>query len=615
MVDKAFSIAGQSTYSGDEAQIQGKNPMPVPSPVPFGTKVEGVLFDGYPQIVKQEINSPSYKVKKEKDIMVSVRDGTRLAIDVYRPETEQEKFPALLAWGIWGKDLQEAVDWLADAPQPYYHSALWDGTMEAGNFNYTVPRGYVHVIAEPRGFGNSEGFGTDPTWDIYDIVEWIAAQPWCNGKVGMIGPSSYSISQMKVGVQKPPHLVALRPDENPCGSGDHFTGIYDTLVYHIVVGRHGNDSSWVFPNKPFTMPMPMAMNLPDIKERVEEALNHPDIKYNSKMYSHLKYPAKNKPLFDSLINHFRPDKWAFYDDLEHSTGTPNQHVIDMPIYQGTPWMTRFYAFTTFETWRNVSTPTPNKKLIVYPPGFPHRPCIEYHDETVRWYDYWLKGIDNGIMDEPPIKMFIMGINKWRFEHEWPLKRTQWTKFYLQPGGGLAQTAPAQAESESFTQPAANLDPTVYCLRYTSEPMSQDMEVTGPVAIHLQAAIDIDDTNWMVDLVDIAPDGFRQTISIGHLKAAQRALDKEKSLPYLPIHPKQLPVPVPPGEVLDYHISMLPTANVFKKGHKMEIIIRNQDDLLSRLGTWGVYMLPFMRTVKHDIHFGVSHVLLPLVPAN
>jgi uncharacterized protein len=140
-----------------------------------------------------------------------------------------------------------------------------------------------------------------------------------------------------------------------------------------------------------------------------------------------------------------------------------------------------------------------------------------------------------------------------------------------------------------------------------------MEVTGPLALYLEASIDIDDTNWMVDLVDVDPQGNRQLVSAGHLKAAHRALDAQKSKPYLPIHPMQRPVPIPPGEVIEYAIAMMPTSNVFQKGHAIELIIRNQDDILSRLGTWGVYMLPFMRTVTHHIHFGKSHLLLPVIP--
>ena len=141
-----------------------------------------------------------------------------------------------------------------------------------------------------------------------------------------------------------------------------------------------------------------------------------------------------------------------------------------------------------------------------------------------------------------------------------------------------------------------------------------MEITGPLALYLEASIDIDDTNWMADLVDVDPEGNRQLVSGGWLKAAHRALDQGKSRPYQPIHPRQDPVPVPPGEAVEYAIAMMPTSNVFRKGHSMELIIRNQDDLLSRLGTWGVYHLPFMRTVTHTIHLGKSHLNLPVIPA-
>ena len=118
---------------------------------------------------------------------------------------------------------------------------------------------------------------------------------------------------------------------------------------------------------------------------------------------------------------------------------------------------------------------------------------------------------------------------------------------------------------------------------------------------------------MVDLVDVDPEGNRQWLSVGYLKAGFRALDEAKSKPYQPIHPRQDPVPVPPGQKIEYAIAMMPTSNLFLKGHSMELIIRNQDDVLSRLGTWGVYMLPFMQTVTHHVHFGRSHLLLPVIP--
>jgi uncharacterized protein len=599
-----------SVYSSDSIKVTLKGYSPFSQPVPHGTNVEGAFFDGYPQLVKREESKPTYNVRVEKDIMVAMRDGVRIAVDVYRPDVDGERFPALLAWGLWGKDAQEAIAWNWDKPQSYYDSPFWDGTMEAGNYTYTVPRGYVHVIPDPRGIGNSEGLsptleGAHDPKDIYDTIEWIAAQPWCTGKVGMMGPSSYSVSQLAVAPDPPPHLVAIHPDEAPEG-GEHFHGIWDTLLYHIFFGRHGNDSTPPPSNKTQALAPPRMLSLPkeELDRRLHEALSHPDIKYNTKWYSTLKYPMKSPYAFDKILDSFHPRPMP--------SGT---HKIALPMYIGTPWVNKLYIWNCFSAWEMVSTPARNKKLILYPPSYPPRPYASYHDEIVRWYDYWLKGIDTGIMDEPPIKLFVMGVNKWKFENEWPLSRTEWTRFYLHSGGGLSTNSVKGApEPEAFTQPAPYLDPTVYCLRYSTKPFSRDTEITGPIALYLEASIDIDDTNWMADLVDVDPQGNRQWISVGYLKAKFRALDGSRSKPYHPIHPRQDPVPVPPGKKVKYAIAMMPTSVIFQKGHSMELIIRNQDDILSRLGSWGTYMLPFMQTVSHTIHFGNSHLLVPVIPS-
>ncbi len=608
------SKTGPSTpagiYTGDSIKVMLKDYVPSAQPVPHGTQVQGVYFDGYPELLKNEGSQPRYGIKKEKDIMVTLRDGVRIAVDVYRPDVEGERFPAIVAWGTWGKDGQEAVAWNWDKPQKYYYSPFWDGTMEAGNYTYTVPRGYIHVIPDPRGIGNSEGISNgfesshNPD-DIYDTIEWVAAQPWCTGKVGMMGPSSYSVAQIGVAQNPPPHLVAIHPDEAPHIAGENFHGIWDTLLYHIIFGRHGNDSTFPARNIP-QAPVPPLMTQMVPKEVldqwVQEALNHPDIKYNTKWYSALKYPMKSPFAFDQILYSFHPQPI--------DTGFAK---IKIPMYIGAPWVTRLYLWETFECFSNVSTPDGQKKLILYPPGFPPRPYASYHDEIVRWYDYWLKGIDTGIVDEPPIKIFVMGVNKWRFENEWPLARTQWTKYYLQPEGGLSKNpVDGSPQPDTFTQPAPYLDPTVYCLRYKTETFQEDTEITGPIALYFDATIDIDDTNWMVDLVDVDPEGNRQWISVGYLKAKFRAIDESRSKPYRPVHPRQDPVPVVPGEKTRYGIAMMPTSNVFLKGHSMELIIRNQDDILSRLGAWGVYMLPFMQTVTHTIHFGDSHLMLPVI---
>jgi predicted acyl esterase len=605
----------QSIYKADSIRLKVPGYRPSSQRVPYGTNVDGVLFDGYPQIVRDEESQPKHGVKVEKDIMVPMRDGVHLCTDVYRPDVPGERFPALLAFAYWAKDVQEAIGWLAETPQPYYDSPFWDGCMEACNFNYTVPRGYAHIIPDPRGVGNSEGYGTKPWFDphdCYDMIEWIAAQPWCDGRVGMIGPSAYSIMQIHVATLNPPHLVALRADECGCGNWDYFNGLIDILApYSIEMGGHANDGATPTPNYDYSPLAPRMLAHPDLEKRVAEALENPDFKYNSKWYSYLKYPRKYPLFFDLLLASLHPEP---YSPPHSFVNEKDVDKIKLPIYLGTPWDTRIYIYATFDLWRTISTRSEDKKLILYPPGFPDRPYVEYHDEMIRWSDHWLKGIDTGIMDEPPIKMFVMGINKWRFENDWPLARTEWTRLYLRPGGGLSpETAPSGAEPDTLCQPAPYLDPTVYCLSYSTGPLAEDTEITGPIALNLFASIDTDDTNWFADLVDVDPDGNRQLISSGGLKAAHRAVDEQRSTPYYPIHPWAEPVPVPQGEIIEYNVAMMPASCVFQKGHSIELIVRNQEDLLSRLALWGVHHMPLMRTVTHNIHFGKSHLLLPVIP--
>jgi len=605
-------------FSGDGYRLTVKDLDPVGESIPYGTDVKGVYYDGYPQIVKQEGSKPVYEVKVEKDIMVPMRDGVRLAVDVYRPDVKgKEKFPVILSYGPHGKDAQEAAQWM---PKQAYNpdTPFWDGYLEAGNINYVVKRGYVHVIPEPRGKGNSEGIslsymGEAPE-DIYDIIDWIATQSWCNGNVGMMGACDYAGKQILTAALAPhPNLKAINPFENVAGRGDYFHGIYDCLFFNILAGRHGNDSGVAPDNDPLPAHM-LSLPKEELEARLQEALNHPDIKYNTKFYSLLRYPKRDPLSFDSLLLYLFPDLLP-----DEASGNPMSslpvHKVNIPTYLSCTWSWRLYVWTTLESWESISTPKEKKKLMLMPPGSPDRPFVQYADETVRWHDYWLKGIDTGILDEPPIKMFVMGINKWRFEDEWPLARTRWTKFYLHPKGGLSTEPPRAGGPDTFTQPAPYQDPTVYCLRYSTGPLGEDTEITGPLALYLEASIDKEDTNWMADLVDVDPEGNRQLISQGYLKAAHRALDKSKSKPYQPIHPRRDPVPVPPGELIEYAIAMMPTANLFQKGHSMELIIRNQDDLLSTQGIWGVYLMPFMQTVTHNIHLGNSHLLLPVIPAN
>lgn len=594
-------------YHADDIRPRLKDYRPQAQPIPYGTNIQGVYFDGYPQITKEEGSKPLYSVKVEKDVMVPMRDGVRLATDVYRPDIEGKKFPAILSFFFWGKEVQETARWVPE--QDYWDTPFWDGSLEAGAIDYFVERGYIRVIPDPRNYGKSEGTTQFDYKDTYDMIEWISKQPWCNGNVGMIGACGFSAIQIDIANNNPPPaLKAIIPFENIMGTGDHFHGIYECMLMDILTARHGNDN---LPPDRHVVPPPLTLNLPkeELEVLIKEALNHPDIKYNPRYYALIKYPLTMPYMFDTLMYSFHPRPLNMCMEFP----MPKYQHIKIPTYLSTPWNELLYTWQTFEVWENLGWPE-NKKLALWPSKAPGRPFIAYSDEILRFHDYYLKGIDTGIMEEPPIKIFVMGINKWRFENEWPLKRTEWTKFYLQPGGGLSpDPVKGTPVPETFTQPAPYLDPTVHCLTYTGEELREDIEVTGPVTLYLEAAIDKSETNWMADLVDVDQQGNKMLVCTGYLAAEFRALDPVKSKPYQPVHLRQDPVPVPPGEVIEYAIEFMPTSNVFKKGHRMQLVLRNQDDLMGRLGLWGVYMLPGMQTVKHDIYLGKSHLLLPIIP--
>lgn len=597
-----------TVYRADEVLLLPEPYRPHSTKIQYGSidrdSLLKMYFDGYPQLIKSEGSRPIYdKIKVEKDVMVSMRDGVRIAVDIYRPDADG-KFPALVAWGMWGKDNQEVVLWLRDYPQAYWFTPLWDGTLEAGDIPYLVARGYAVVIPDPRGVGKSEGgpiTGLDELHnpnDIYDLIEWVAKQPWCNGNVGMIGPSSYSFSQLLIAQNPPSALKAIFPIEAWYIGETSFTGMFDQTLMGIFHGGHIYDSTlpvarWGEPRSLKALPKDV------LEARINELLNHPDIKYNPKIRSILKYP-RDPVFFDALINWLHPQPPL--GGLEN---------IKIPIYVGATRGAgaRVYYHAAFEAFDKAQSRV--KKMIFLPPGLPSRPWVEYSDEVVRWYDYWLKGIDTGILDEPPIKIFVTGINKWKFENEFPPSRVQWTKYYPSLDGSLI-TEPPTLGVDTFTQPAPYEDPTVVSLLYQSDPLTEDLEIIGWVTMYLEAAIDKTDVNWFIDLIDIWPDGRKQFVSEGWLRGSFRALDESKSKPWLPIYKVQEPIPITPGKREQYVIRMSPAAHVFKAGHRIGLIIRTQEDLFGRLQRAGVMFMPRMERITVNVFLGPNtYVLLPI----
>ena len=565
-----------------------------------------------------EGSKPVHGVRTEKDIFVKVRDGIHLALDIYRPDAKG-KFPALLAYSPYGKELQTLTLTFPPQARP---SPLWDGCIEAGDTNYIVPRGYVHVVADARGTGASEGeccaiYGVGGGYegrDCYDLIEWIAAQPWCDGNVGMVGISYYATVQVFAAAEKPPHLKAIFMN------GGHYES-YD-LGYHGGImwlfprasreGR-GGDSGYAL-GRPYSA-MRKRLSKKEFEKRLKERLDDPDVKNYPNLFHMLHYPDSHPLVLDFLLN---PYNGPFYQESEAMSKADK---VTIPAHVSVKWGRGWTVDGTIDCFQRMR----GQKMLEIEalPPMQERPFHEFHDVMIRWYDYWLKGIDTGIMDEPPIKIFVEGIKQWRFEYEWPLKRTEWTKFYLRPRGRLLREPEPLPEDcvapDGFYQATLTVTSTVQSLKWSTPPLLEDVEVTGPAALYLHVSIDTDDTNFIVKLYDVDPHGNRTQMSTGWLKASHRELNEKKSKPWLPHHPHTRSIPVVPGQIYEYAIRVFSMSNVFKKGHRIELERSSQEpfgDAAITLLPPDSFHLPSGRATTHKIYRDKnhpSHLLLPVVP--
>ena len=569
---------------------------------------------------------------RDRDVAVATRDGVLLSIDVYRPDAPG-RFPALLAFAVYNKDLQ-GPDMAEALPAQPAWSSLWAGLLEAGDTQYFVSRGYAHVIGSPRGVGKSEGGGSRE-WDCYDLIEWIAEQPWCDGNVGMVGISGFGAEQLAVAKQQPPHLKAIFPFD-PRGAYGFLGGFRDEYpggVLHLFRYLIGHFSSFhQSKGKPGMLP-------PDKEMFWQEAMNNPDYRILPHVHNVLVQKGQHMPAyFDVLIDPFDKEEAVAKSEAEFPK-------IKIPTYTGSGWYG--YTYKTHlngaQNWfREIDTP---KKLMFVGPAHLERPFHSFHNEILRWHDHWLKGIDTGIMDEAPVKFWVMGANEWRTAADWPPPEAEWTKFYLKswerlsPYPFLPSSVDTIESSDAFVQMPATHTNRVQGLRYMSEPLSTDLLVAGPIVLNLFASIDQNDTNWIVILSDVGPDVSVMTVREGEravpanlpereltrgwLKASHRAIDPARSKPGMPWHPltREAWKPVPPGEIAEYAVEILSTANMFLKGHRICIDITSMDLPTGVGGATNAEYVPYhicsSRTTLHKIYHDAkrpSHLLLPVIPA-
>ena len=543
-----------------------------------------------------------------KDLRIPMRDGVHLAADAYRG-TEEHPRPALVALSPYGKELQALALTMPPQRRP---SPMWDGCIEAGDIARVVANDYVHVIGDVRGSGGSEGEhignynagGVSLDQDAYDVIEWVAAQPWCDGSVGMIGISYFASMQVLAAAERPPHLKAIFV------SGGHFD-FYETTYHGGVMwfmpraareGR-GGDSGWAFTDNMRSRTLE-AFSPEEISSRVAERLRDPDVAAWPNLVHVLHYPKRHEAWFDIVMNELDGD---WYDERNPVTLARNIEVpVWLQIDQGRGWT----LDGTIELFNALQGP---KKLDIGPyPPMQSRPFVEEHDKMFRWYDHWIKGIDNGVMDEPAVTVFVEGSRTQVTGTTWPPKDIAYSALYLRPRRKLSfepePMGPEHAAPDGFFQAPLTVTDKVEILTWGTEPFEEPMEMVGTGAAHLFAEIDQPDTNFILRIWDQAPDGRRQLITTGYLKASHRELD-DRTTEGNPYHPHTRAVPVEPGEIQEYVVRLYPFGATFRPGHRLVTEMSNDEPLFDEHNALlppDAFHLPVGRPVTHKIYRDAAH---------
>jgi len=543
----------------------------------------------------------AYRLLVERDVDVPMRDGARLKADVIRPD-DGGKFPAIVNLGPYQKDkVWVPPDTLEEKPNPLMN---W----ETVNPEWWVPRGYACVRVDGRGSGKSPGqcepWSLQEAIDFYDAIEWAAAQPWCNGKVGLSGISYYAINQWFVANLQPPSLKAIIPWEG-------FADIYRDALYH------GGILS-VFMTNWFT----------------------------AHLLHHMLGRASRHQPDGWQVN--TPHHWLRNNlDSGALAGAQAQwDRITVPMLTVGNW-TGFALHLRGNTEAWMRAASRHKKLRIHTGSHVHPFYTEEgRQDQLRFLDHWLKGIDNGVMDEPPVRLAIRKGRdeiEWRFEHEWPLARTQWTKLYFdlsRPDAAvLVRDNPATAASRTYaasslgsmgsTSAASSqvmgggIKPGMG-LSLETPPLPADLEVTGPLMANIWVSSATEDMDLFLTLRNFDADGneVMETgqqgtpvpVAKGWLRVSHRELDPALTLPYRPYHAHRRRLYLEPGEIVEVQVEIWPTSMVFRKGHRIRLDVQPRDGTGSQ--SYMHYHADY-NTGTNTVYAGgdkPSYLLLPVIPA-
>ena len=584
--------------------------------------------EGYAELAKLEtpadplLSKPTFKVKKDEKVMVKLRDGVALATDIYRPD----------AAGNYPVILQRT---------PYGRKKGFEGAFYAR-------RGYVFVVQDVRGKFDSEGKWepfVNEARDGYDAVEWCAAQPWSNGKVGMIGGSYLGFVQWAAAREGSEHLKCLVPIVSPPDPFFNIPYAYGALFFY--------PSLWwaaIVEGKEMATPAPI--------KKLDAMKTLPLTAVDKKVFGH------TVPFFQDWLKH--PTNDSYWEQVNF-----NEHMKTMkpiPALHVSGWFDGDGIGTKRNYGAMVAAGQPNQRLMYGPwehavntatkvgeLDFGPQSLRDLDTLYLRWFDRFLKDVANGVDSEPPVEAFLMGTNEWRKFSAWPPAEAEMQKWYFHSGGkanGSAgngklslempsagespdrydynpakpyipasfirmekpapkkKTAKADAEKDAQDEATA-IDSSAdekdrNKLVYSTETLANDVIVAGPISVHLTAATSAKDTDWYAYLADVTPEGKSLPLAQGILRARFR-----KSF----VTPELLT----PNETADYEIDLWALGNVFRKGHKIRVVVTSScfpiydrnlntgEDIAT-----STKMVTAHQTVFHD-NAHASYITLPVLP--
>jgi predicted acyl esterase len=543
-------------------------------------------------------SKPKYKMIVEENIMVTARDGVKLAVDVYRPD-DPGKFPGLFTISVYGKSTQTF-----DTPPQPFGGSVFEASIESGDPEFFVSRGYCMVIADYRGIGDSEGempgmFSKYEGEDGYDIIEWMAEQPWCDGNIGGVGICYFGFTQLMIAETKPPHLKCIAPWE--INLDDFYKrGLYGGGVLHLVwYGLYSGSFPARVGLAPKNIVSAMAKELSpeELKKRVDEACKNPDLKQYPYLYQVLKYPYKNPIIFDALLNPLDGPFWQ-----ERSYGN-KLDAITIPTYIAGPFHGPFGDCQTAVF--NKLTNVPYKKLHLYS-KMDDRPWKSGHEELLRWYDHWLKGMETGVTEGAPCRIEIAGSGKEMLTTSWPPENTEWVQYYLAQHGVLKPGPDLHNyEPDSFLQRPFYVSEERGKLTYITPPLAEDLQVCGPPRIKFFASLDRQDTTWRVEIRDPDNDGVYPLTSGWH-RASLRKRVYEKDTAWEIFHDMtRYDYPVA-GEIYEYEIQLRPMSYLFKAGQRLKFEISAVDIPLDASSYDEMWRFCKAQTCLHKIYRDSEH---------